>query len=265
MDKLEASQGTVEVSTRTGTVKVAYVMERSTRARRLRLTLGTRDGVVLRLPSRMPASEALRFLQAQGDWIVRARRRRPPEVTLHEYLREQPQLTLRGRVCPVVRKPWPLWRARLPEGTDQVELVGPDDGQREVALAELLRELAAADLPLRVAELASRRALRVEGVTVRDQATRWGSCSSRQRISLNWRLLLLAPALQDYVIWHELAHLTHLHHRASFWNLLARYDSAWQEHDRAVTEWGRTIMRLGRTGREADEDEAGEVALHGRE
>ncbi len=58
-------------------------------------------------------------------------------------------------------------------------------------------------------------------VTIRDQRTRWGSCSSRGTLSFNWRLVLAPPAVLDYVIVHEVCHLRHPDHSARFWRLVA--------------------------------------------
>ena len=85
-----------------------------------------------------------------------------------------------------------------------------------------LRELAARQLPARLLELARAHGLAVAGVSVRNQRTRWGSCSPSGRISLNWRLIQVPPAVSDYVLFHELTHLRHLNHSARFWRELAR-------------------------------------------
>ena len=54
-------------------------------------------------------------------------------------------------------------------------------------------------------------------ISVRDQKTRWGSCSAKGTLSFNWRLMLAPPAIQDYVIIHELCHLTYMNHSNAFW------------------------------------------------
>ena len=85
-----------------------------------------------------------------------------------------------------------------------------------------LRRLAARELPARLDELARRHGFSVAGVSIRNQRTRWGSCSRSGRISLNWRLIRLPPDIRDYVLLHELTHLRHLNHSARFWRELAR-------------------------------------------
>lgn len=58
-------------------------------------------------------------------------------------------------------------------------------------------------------------------ITVRDQKSRWGSCSSRGTLSFNYRLIFAPPVILDYVVVHELCHLTHMNHSKDFWNMVA--------------------------------------------
>src|SRR5256885_69333 len=59
-------------------------------------------------------------------------------------------------------------------------------------------------------------------VTVRDQKSRWGSCSSKKNINFNYRLALIPPHLADYVIVHELCHIGQMNHSQKFWDLVAK-------------------------------------------
>lgn len=79
-------------------------------------------------------------------------------------------------------------------------------------------------------------------VTVRDQKSRWGSCSSRGTLSFNYRLMFAPPRVLDYVVVHELCHLTHMNHSKDFWNMVERimpdyklYKSWLREHGHELT------------------------------
>jgi len=95
-----------------------------------------------------------------------------------------------------------------------------------------LRRLAARELPVRVAELAAPHQLAVQKVTVRNQRGRWGSCSRRGSISLNWRLIQFPLAVRDYIIFHELAHLREMNHSDRFWLEVERMCPAYREAER---------------------------------
>jgi predicted metal-dependent hydrolase len=115
-------------------------------------------------------------------------------------------------------------------------------GRRALPLAveRQLRQQAARDLPARLRDLAAQHGYAVGPVTVRAQRSRWGSCSPTGRISLNWRLVQLPPSVSDYVMLHELAHLTHLNHSARFWKEVERI-CPWHREARA---WLRGNARL---------------------
>lgn len=72
-------------------------------------------------------------------------------------------------------------------------------------------------LAKRVIELAAKENLQVRRVSVRNQRSRWGSCSRRGTVSLNWRLIQTPGFVRDYIILHELAHLRHMNHSNAFW------------------------------------------------
>ena len=70
-------------------------------------------------------------------------------------------------------------------------------------------------------------------ITIRDQKTRWGSCSARGTLSFNWRLMLAPPAILDYVVVHELCHLTYMNHSSAFWK---KVESVYPDY-RTARKW----------------------------
>jgi len=85
------------------------------------------------------------------------------------------------------------------------------------AIQKHLRKLAQQELPVRVMELAAHHSIRILRVSVRNQKSRWGSCSRKGTISLNWRLIQTPDFVRDYIILHELAHRKQMNHSDRFW------------------------------------------------
>ncbi len=79
-------------------------------------------------------------------------------------------------------------------------------------------------------------------ITIRDQKTRWGSCSARGTLSFNWRLMLAPPAVLDYVVVHELCHLTHMNHSAAFWALVESVCPDYRIHRKWLKEHGQELV-----------------------
>jgi predicted metal-dependent hydrolase len=73
-------------------------------------------------------------------------------------------------------------------------------------------------------------------IEIRNQRTKWGSCSTTGTISLNWRLLMAPPDVVDYVVIHELAHLQEPNHDSAFWSLVSQYDPEYEAHSEWLAE-----------------------------
>jgi predicted metal-dependent hydrolase len=96
-------------------------------------------------------------------------------------------------------------------------------------IVENFRSRANRELPERLLQLAKQCGLRVSRVSVRNQQSRWGSCSPNGHICLNWRLVTMPDWIRDYVIIHELMHLKRLDHSPKFWKLVAAACPRYQE------------------------------------
>lgn len=79
-------------------------------------------------------------------------------------------------------------------------------------------------------------------ITIRDQKTRWGSCSAKGTLSFNWRLMLAPPAVLDYVVVHELCHLTHMNHSKAFWALVESVCPDYRTHRKWLKEHGQELI-----------------------
>ena len=81
-------------------------------------------------------------------------------------------------------------------------------------------------------------------ITIRDQKTRWGSCSSSGTLSFNYRLIFAPPAILDYVVVHELCHLTHMNHSRDFWNMVESVLPDYKERRQWLKEHGQELNLL---------------------
>jgi predicted metal-dependent hydrolase len=80
-----------------------------------------------------------------------------------------------------------------------------------------------------------------ERISIRDQATRWGSCSGKGNLNFNWRLVLLPEELADYVVVHELAHRLHMNHSRQFWSVVAQVLPDYLDRRKALKYWGEKL------------------------
>lgn len=101
------------------------------------------------------------------------------------------------------------------------------------ALETLYRRNARQRFGRRADYFAEEMGVEYDRIEIRNQRTRWGSCSTNGTLGLNWRLMMAPPEIIDYIIIHELAHLIEPNHDNSFWSLVAEYDPKYESH----AEW----------------------------
>ena len=109
-----------------------------------------------------------------------------------------------------------------------------------------LSELAARTIPPRVAAYASQLGVTYGKITIRNQKTRWGSCSAKGNLNFNCLLMLTPPDVQDYVIVHELCHRKQMNHSRLFWNEVEKILPDYREKDRWLKENGGQLIARSR-------------------
>ncbi len=232
-----------------------YSVRVSARARRVRLVMRS-QGLEVVIPRGFSQRRIPALVEGKRAWIERAAGR----VAAHgARLAENPprlpqliELPAVGEVWAVEYRPAPQAGgaragrsgARARESSPGRLVVSGATGDFEAcrdALCRWLKRRAGERLIPRLAELAQRHGLRYQGVSVRIQRTRWGSCSKQGNISLNARLLLLPREAADYVLLHELCHTIHMDHSARFWALMQRHDPDFAAHKKLVRTSARAL------------------------
>lgn len=199
------------------------------------------SGITLTLPLRYPLSDALAFVDSKADWIVRARERvrkkeSLPRIILPPFRSRLHELKFETGGKPGFRISKGETRVCLspdwaPEGNQAQQLI-------KQAVTETFRAEAKQLLPARVAGLAARHGLKYTGLAFRNTVSRWGSCSSRNSISLSVNLMLLPDHLIDYIILHELCHTVHKNHGPKFHALLDRLtDGLHRRYDKELKNY----------------------------
>lgn len=209
----EPKPDSIQVASRS----VPLLFVHNPKARRYLLRLRP-DGVArVTVPRRGSISTAREFVGKNIRWLEQQiqRREHQPKVTnewklgTEIYFRGEPIKIEAGTVGQIRFGP---------------ELLTVSDMSVDLrpAIQKHLRKIATNELPARVVELVAIHDIQISRVTVRNQKSRWGSCSKRGTISLNWRLIQTPNFVRDYIILHELAHRKQMNHADKFWQAVER-------------------------------------------
>lgn len=212
-----------------GTTYVPYQVRVSTRARRWRLTV-TANVVEVVLPegSRLHPE---RILQQYADWIIEKQaKQKKRQARLDKHALPEDQLLYHGKpVILEIRQANLLEKQQVTHSMGRIRVVaGKLPGPRVLQkwLARQTEEAVLKQINLRAAQMG----VRPGSLSIRNQRTRWGSCSSRGALSFNWRLIMAPPEVLDYVVVHELAHMKEQNHSKAFWKIVSQYSPDYLKH-----------------------------------
>lgn len=207
---------------------VEYEVHRSSDATKPRIDVDMRGVTVV-----VPESEAVQLaelLKENAAWIIEKKRK------YDAYQNQIPERHFEaGATFPYHGKQHEVVIERRPssaivDGTFRLAEHHVEETSVKRALETLYRRKARETFEERAGHYAAEMGLKYEQIEVRNQRTKWGSCSTTGTLGLNWRLMMTPLAVLDYIVIHELAHLREPNHTKDFWSLVEEHDPHYEDH-----------------------------------
>lgn len=212
----------------------SYTVKRHRLAKSVKLRASASHGLEITTPYRFNPKTLPSILEEHKDWIIKQLQNIPVVKndalpTKINFSALQTEWLIEYQHC--ARK-----LALIERPQKELVLVGDihNKAQCQRLLMKWVREQAKIYLSQRLQALSESTRLFFDKLTIRNQKTRWGSCTADQSINLNYKLIFLPPELVTYVIIHELCHTKHLNHSVRFWRLVETFDVNWRTHRRAL-------------------------------
>lgn len=204
----------IDVTLDNATFPVRLRRNRQARRYTLRIQTATRE-VVLTMPQRGSIADARAFAQQHAAWIATRLHRLPDRIVFVP----DAQVPLRGVPHRIMHRPDRRGVAFVEAGASgepELHVPGqaPHVGRR---VRDFLKKEAMHDLDAASRRYAGLLNVEISRISLRDQSSRWGSCSSTGRLCYSWRLIMAPPFVLDYLAAHEVAHLVELNHSPRFW------------------------------------------------
>jgi hypothetical protein len=219
-------------------------LRRHRRARRYTLRIHPTDReAILTMPPRGTLIEAKDFAQLHGGWIA-ARLGRLPKAAPFVVGTVVPLRGVPHRIVHRAGERGTAWTETRDSGEKILCVTGGADHTERRVLDYLKRE-ARKDLQKSSIAHATELGVRVKRLSIRDQSSRWGSCTSAGSVSFSWRLILAPPFVLDYLAAHEVAHLVEMNHSARFWRVVARICPSVERAKTWLDTHGNDLHRYG--------------------
>ena len=231
-----------------------YRIEVSSRAKYMRLRVSLHKGVVVVVPRKMTNRQIQTwvpdFVKEQQSWIdsvmeklqaEQAQKPLPKDCELPENIALS---ALDQNFSVSYQQDYDTENLSLTHTSDfELQIRGRISNNRHVVqlFEQFFKDYAYEFLKLRLDRYSEQFNLPYQRLTVRAQKTRWGSCSAKKNINLNYRLIFLPEHLMNYVLLHELAHIRHMNHSKQFWCLLESMTPDARGQDRQLNKAARQL------------------------
>lgn len=207
------------------------------RSKRKSLTLAVKPGgtVILRTPNYISNREIERFLKKQTSWLTARVLEAKSNHISFEFTPgttiPYKGLNIEINVSPDVK------RTNLNENM----LILSDSIDIKIQLLKWYKEEARKEITKCVDELTNNLGLTYNRIFIRNQKTRWGSCSGKKNLNFSWKVILTKPELLRYLVVHEVCHLIEMNHSRDFWNLVQTHDPLFIQHRKELQKAGHYL------------------------
>jgi predicted metal-dependent hydrolase len=219
-------------------------LRRHRRARRYTLRIHPTDReAILTMPPRGTIAEAKEFAHLHGGWIAARLGRLPKAAPFHAGT----LVPLRGvphRIVHRAGERGTVWTETRDSG-EKILCVAGGVEHTERRVHDYLKREARKDLQKASTAYAGELGVRVKRVSIRDQSSRWGSCTSAGSLSFSWRLILAPPFVLDYLAAHEVAHLVEMNHSPRFWRVVGKVCPSVERAKTWLDTHGNDLHRYG--------------------
>jgi hypothetical protein len=227
-----------------GSQVFAIRLRRHRRARRYTLRIHPTDReAILTMPPRGTIPEAREFAQLHGGWIA-ARLGRLPKAAPFQSGTVIPLRGVPHRIVHRSGERGTVWTETRESG-DKVLCVAGGYDFIDRRVHDFLKREARKELQKSAQDYAEALGVRVKRISIRDQSSRWGSCTSAGSLSFSWRLILAPPFVLDYLAAHEVAHLVEMNHSARFWRVCGKICPSMERAKKWLDTCGNDLHRYG--------------------
>ena len=188
------------------------------------------------------------FLNEKSEWIeatsVRLQNQRRKELAQRKKLESGDEFSYLGekRILTVIREE--RQRAKVKCIGERIIMSVPyeaDYEEKKEQLEKWYRKEAGIVLEQKAQYFAKVLSVTYEDIRIKDQKSRWGSCSSKGNLNFNFRIIMAPEAVCDYVVIHELCHLVYMDHSQAFWNLVKSVCPSYKQCIKWLKDNGRAL------------------------
>jgi predicted metal-dependent hydrolase len=201
-----------------------FTLKPSKTAKNLKITINSKGEVILTKPWFIPEILATRFLSKHTDWVIQKLNSTKSKSSINNN-----EIFYRGKKFSLKFTNGKL-EFKIEDNNLIVSSYSHASGKR--ALLDKLKLEAKKEIKDSAKKFSKMMDVSYLQIRLKDQSSRWGSCSSKNNLNFSWRLIMAPPQVLEYVVIHELAHLKYMDHSHHFWLFVEKFDPEYRTHRR---------------------------------